>query len=609
MNPAQARRVLVLDSRVRKSALLARAASAILGWALRVMLSGATGKAVVGKVEGGDTGGRLLRVALCALVLVVAAVYWQVGTFGANDFDDGDYVFSNPHVNTGLSISNVKWALAAFHAGNWHPATWISHMLDVSLFGLNPGAHHLSNAGLHLANSILLFFLLRAATGSAWRSLFVAALFALHPVNVESVAWISERKNTLSAAFWFLTLLAYVSYCRRGGASRYIGSLTLFTIGLAAKPMLVTLPVVLLMMDFWPLRRFGSVRWLRLLVEKTPYAVLSAASCWITLLAQSQGGMTRTLEQFPVGERVANAFVAYCSYLRVMFWPQGLCVLYPHPEDTLPVWITVSCACGLGVVTAAAVMLGRKRPYVAVGWFWYVVSLLPVIGLVQVGPQGMADRYAYVPFTGLFVIAAWLIPDTVGPIKSRWLAVPAVGVLAALGLASWVQAGYWRTADTVFQRALQVTGSHRSVIYCRVGALAQAGRTDQALDVLRDALRGSREPEVVRNYMGMILARAGRTEEAVAQYRAAIKLSPSYAVAHNNLGTALARLGRAREAERHLRLAIRLDPGYAEPHHSLGVLLYEQGRVNEAVAEWKKALRLKPGLGAARARLRAVERE
>jgi predicted negative regulator of RcsB-dependent stress response len=554
------------------------------------------------------------RALIClALTMAILVVYLQTLHFGISDFDDTDYVWDNPFVRTGLSWDNVLRSITTSHAGNWHPVTWISHMIDVSLYGTNPGPHHFTSVLIHILNTCLLFLMLSSMTGSIWRSAFVAALFALHPINVESVAWISERKNVLSTTFWLLTIWAYFAYVQRAALRRYALVVVAFALGLAAKPMLVTLPLILLLIDFWPVRKPAfpnspapntqNPTPVTLLLNKTPLLAMSLVSCWITITVQTQGGMTRTLEDFPVGQRLANAVVSYVSYVGKMFWPARLCVLYPHPEDTLPVWLTVLCCALVLGITIAAFAVRRKRSYVLVGWLWYLIALVPVIGIVQVGPQAMADRYAYVPFIGLFVVVAWLVPDLLGSVRSRWLAVPAVLVMIPLGVTSWVQAQYWKDSHTIFTHALSITGNNGAVIYCEAGALADSNKLGQSLQVLHNALKDSREPEVVHNFMGMLLIRAGRVDEGLAHYRKAIEIDPGYAVAHNNLGTALARLGEIGQAETHLRKAVQLKPDYAQPHHSLGVILWNKGRKREAMAEWRRALELRPSLTESRTRL------
>lgn len=548
-------------------------------------------------------------VVVCALLAIaVVAIYANVAHFGINDFDDVIYIYDNPHVRTGLTLDNVAWSLTAAHAANWHPLTWISHMVDVELFGLDPGGHHITNILIHIFNSWLVFLILASATGSVWRSAFVAAIFAVHPLNVGSVAWIAERKNVLSTTFWLLTVGAYFSYARHGGTWRYLAVIVLFALGLASKPMLVTLPFILIFLDIWPLGR-ANLRDIRSYINKLPLIALSALTCWITMIVQSDGGMTRSLQQFPVGQRLANAVVSYMTYIGKMIWPSKLCLMYPHPKDTLPVWVTITCAVALAVITILAIVCRRKRPYVIAGWFWYLITLVPVIGLVQVGTQGTADRYAYVPLIGLFMLIAWLVPDLSQRFHSRWLAVPALVILVALGVRAYVQAQYWRDTETLYHQALKVTDNDAAVFYWKAGALSDSGENERALEVLQDAMKFSKEPEVVHNFMGMVLTRAGKPQEAVEHYRKAIAIKPDFAVAHNNLGTALARMHKLDEAESHLRKAIELEPRYTEPRHSLGVILYWQGRRGEAIRQWKRALEINPRLPDTRRRLQEAESE
>ncbi len=552
------------------------------------------------------------RLIICALLVVlVALVYAQVGWHDRSTFDDGDYVFANQHVRTGLSWRNINWALSTSYSANWHPVTWVSHMVDCQLFGLNPGAHHLVSAGIHALNAVLLFLLLAAMTGSPWRSGFVAALFAVHPLNVESVAWIAERKNVLSTLFWILTIWAYAGYVRRPAAWRYVLVAAVFALGLMAKPMLVTLPIILLLLHWWP--RYLSSMSGRMAGTPAPSPrralrcplpalfALAAASCVVTIVAQHASGATRSLEQFPLGVRVANAAAAAVGYLLKAIWPSGLSALYPHPGASLPEWYVAVCAAVLAALTLLALAVRRSLPYVTVGWLWYVVTLIPVIGLVQVGDQSMADRYTYVPLIGVFLIVAWGVPDLLArfhiglPLGRRAAAGLAVLVVVALAFSAWMQAGYWRDGVTLYRHSLKATGGSYAVRCCLATALMDAGRDDEAAAQFREAIRLGTDRGKAHNGLGRVLAKQGKLDQAVVEYTRALRANPRLAEAHNNLAVALFRLRHVTEARRHLEEALRIEPDYVDAHHNLGVVLSESGDTVGAISHWRRAVALSPG--------------
>jgi len=463
------------------------------------------------------------------LVVAIAAVYWYApeGAFLVHH-DDDDYVTANPHVTGGLRVDNVVWAFSHSHAGNWHPLTWISHQIDVTLFGLDPHGHHSTNVILHALNTLLLLLILVRMTGALWRSGFVAALFAVHPLHVESVAWIAERKDVLSTAFLFLTIWAYVRYTHACGIRRYTLVIALFVLGLLAKPMLVTLPFLLLLLDFWPLgriafrnsRRPGSraipaatsppcgveVGLVRVVLEKIPLIVLSAASCVVTLVVQTRGG---AVQDFPLLVKISNAAVAYVHYLFKMIWPVGLSAQYPHPEGAISPWLPVLAALCLFSVTGFVIRLGRRRPYLPVGWFWYIGTLVPVIGIIQVGNQAMADRYTYIPSIGIFVIFAWVAsdilrftsadaaPDKTGKNRSATasarrraaiLALTALTVLVVLGSLARLQVTYWRDSITLFRHALEVNQDNYLAEHDLGMALILSRKVDDGLEHLSRAV-------------------------------------------------------------------------------------------------------------------------
>ena len=468
-----------------------------------------------------------------AITLLTLALYWRVQGHGFLHYDDYQYVVDNPHVRHGLTRQGVLWALTSGYASNWHPLTWLSHMLDCELYGLNPQGHHLNNLLLHIANALLLFRLLLRMTGALWRSAFVAALFALHPLHVESVAWVAERKDVLSTLFWMLTLGAYLRYRERPTGTRYLATLFLFALGLAAKPMLVTLPFVLLLLDCWPLGRMPSPRSLLPLVrEKAPFFVLAALSSVITFWVQSHWGAV--VLSIPLKERLANALVSYVGYGAKMLWPVNLACFYPHPLDGLPLWQAAGALLLLAGVTVAVVRAGRRLPYLAVGWLWYLGTLVPVIGLVQVGAQAMADRYTYVPLIGLFVMLSWGAGSLAakGPLPKIATAALSAALLAALLPLTWSQISHWKDSETLFAHALEVT--------------------DRNL--------------LAHNNLGNALARQGRLEEAEFHLVEALRLRPDYAAAQNNLGILRLRQGRFEEAAGHFA---NLDDRPAVLHHGI----------------------------------------
>jgi hypothetical protein len=405
-----------------------------------------------------------------ALSVLTLAIYYQVHTFDFVSYDDPNYVYRNLHVQAGITVGSVDWALTAGRSANWHPLTWLSHTLDWQLFGANAGGPHTVNLIFHIANTLLLFLVLTRMTNALWQSAFVAALFALHPLHVESVAWVSERKDVLSTFFWMLTMWAYLWYVRKPGAARYLLALLMFALGLTAKPMLVTLPFVLLLLDYWPLERIGAKQqktqgrerrrtFYRLVYEKVPFTVLSAASSIITFVVQQGRDAMVPLSDLPLKYRIGNAFISYAEYIEKMFWPSGLAVFYRHPGRNISIAYAAIAALLLAAATILILRLSRNRRYLITGWFWYLGTLVPVIGLVQVGVQGLADRYTYVPLIGLFIMIAWGVPDLLAKLRYRKtiLACAAILTVAGMSLCTYVQLGYWKNTLTLFEHALTVT--------------------------------------------------------------------------------------------------------------------------------------------------------
>jgi protein O-mannosyl-transferase len=550
-------------------------------------------------------------IACLFLVVATLATYGDLINYQFTSYDDNEYVTDNPPVQRGLTLNGIAWAFTTKHSSNWHPLTWLSHMLDCQLFGLNPGKHHLTNVIFHVANSLLLFLWFLYITRTLGCSFLVAALFALHPMHVESVAWVAERKDVLSTFFWLLTMWAYVWYVERPRLRRYVLVLVCFCLGLMAKPMLVTLPFVLLLLDYWPLGRLslkgsaaaeasskpGSrVTNKRLIYEKLPLVVISALSGVVTVVAQKEAGAILTVQALPFANRMANAMIAYVSYLGKMFWPMHLAVLYPLPRHNLPIWQVLAASLVLVVLSLLALRLARRHPYLPVGWLWYLCTLLPVIGFVQVGGQAMADRYTYVPFIGLFIVLAWVVAD----LAARWrapkflLPVAAGVVLSALMICTWVQVRYWRDSITLYEHTLDVTRNN-PVIHNNLGQdLAKQGKMDQAKAHYAEALRLDPNLAEAHNNLGLALAKQGEMDEAKAQYAEALRLNPNLAEVHNNLGVALAKQGKLDEAEAQYVEALRLNSDYAVAHNNLGMALAAQGKMDEAEAQYVEALRLNP---------------
>lgn len=517
-----------------------------------------------------------LTAGICICLAVLTwAVFGQTLRHDFVNYDDPRYVYQNTRITSGLNIAGIAWAFTHIHSENWHPLTTITHMLDSSLYGLKAGGHHFTNVLLHTVAVVLLFLLLQQMTGALWKSAFVAAVFAIHPLHVESVAWVAERKDVLSGIFFMLTLLSYVHYARAPSTWRYLIVAFVFALGLMSKPMLVTLPFVLLLLDYWPLRRIRDQRsrvgrqLLSLLVEKIPLIALSAVSSVITFLAQ-RGALGGT-EQLPMLARINNALVSYVVYVRQMFWPANLAVFYPHPENRLPPWeISLALAVLIGI-TIAAVILRKKAPYFIMGWFWYLGMLVPVIGLVQVGWQGHADRYTYLPQIGLYIAGTWAVADLTAlwPRRRILLGAAALLLIGALSWSSSVQTSYWRDSETLFTHALAVT----------------------------------RNNDVAENNLGIVFLQRGQLDEAISRLQAAIDLRPENGPAHNNLAKALLQKGRLAEAMVHYRKFFEIEPENVEARNILGTALIQQGRIREAIEQWQDALAIEPENGNAASNL------
>lgn len=549
----------------------------------------------------------LLALALAGLTM---AVYGQVGHHDFVSLDDTAYVTENEHVAGGLTGSGLVWAITAIstQAANWHPVTWLSHMLDIELFGMNAGAHHMVSAVLHTLNALVLFLLLDGMTGRPWRSACVAALFAVHPLHVESVAWISERKDVLSTLFWFLTTWAYVRYTRQPGRVRWTVVLLLFVLGLMAKPMLVTLPFTLLLLDWWPLNRVPggapaghgatSARWRHwapLIVEKWPLFALAALSSVITIVAQRQGGAVVTMETIPVPARAANAALSYVAYMWQMVWPSGLSVFYQH-SGGVPVASTAAALVLLVGMSVVAARAARRRPHVAVGWFWYLGTLAPVIGLVQVGMQARADRYTYVPLIGLFVAIVWECAERVGTRALPRMAASAAAclIIGACGMTARAQVGYWADDTSLWAHALDVNPDNYYAHYSLGRMNLQNGRVNDATPHLERALQLAPWFAEVHDTMGLAWARGGQIDAAIAEHLEALRLKPGLLAARFNLGLAYEQRGDFGGAADQYREALRRDPQKASFHVALGHVLAMQGQLDAAIGELREALRLQP---------------
>ncbi len=544
----------------------------------------------------------------CLLVLATLAVYAQTANHGYVAYDDDQYVYKNPWVQAGLSLHNVGWAFTTFFYSNWHPLTWISYMLDHSLFGSNPGAQHLVNVAFHLASTLLLFLALARATRQPWRCAVVSAIFALHPLHVESVAWISERKDVLCTFFEMLTLLLYVRYAANPGVRRYFAVASAFGMSLLAKPMAVTFPFVLLLLDYWPLRRLDwplkARDFRRLFMEKAPLLLMAAITSVLTFLAQRGYGAVVSLHHFPLSARAANAAIAYVAYIGKTFWPINLAVLYPARGPGLST--AVAAVLILAAITGVAWRLVKPRPYFTVGWFWFLGMLVPVIGLVQVGAQSMADRYMYLPMVGLSIAIVWTVADLV---ESRpALRNAAVGatilLIGALTITSYRQVEYWKSSRTLFEHTLDVT-SDNYIIQNNLGVtLAGEGNSAEAVKLYRAALATSPEYAEANANLGHELLKAGQLHQADLSITKALELSPNLPLAHADLGLLLAARGEFEEARQHLERSLILAPGDAENESNLCFVLTHLGQPDEAIPHCNAALNINPGLSSAQFNLR-----
>ena len=554
------------------------------------------------------------------LVLIVLLVFWQVQNHDFINFDDNIYVTENPHVQGGLTSESIRWAFTNWDVTYWHPLTWLSLILDFEIYGLNPGGFHLSNLLLHTLNALLLFLVLKRMTASLWPSAFVAAIFAIHPLNVESVAWVVERKNVLSTFFWLLTMLTYVHYTKHPSVRRYLLVALVFALGLMAKPMLVTLPCVLLLLDYWPLQRFrahqlegasagktntsgnfGYTRILpyRLILEKVPLLILSGISACLTSITTENIGIVISTESVPIKLRIANGLVSYVHYIVKMIWPHNLAVLYPYPSN-VPLWQSAGAVLLLIAVSVMIFRWSTKAPYLVTGWLWYLGTLVPVIGLKQAGHwPAMADRFVYVPLIGLLIMIAWGVPNVVGSWRSGRpiLASAAVALLVTLMVWASLQVKYWKNSLTLFEHTLKVTENNYLAHLNFGAALADQGKAEEAITHYRRSLKIVPNYAEAYNNLGLALAQLGKYDEAISSYLKALQIDPNYAIAHNNFGVALTHRGEFDEAISHYNQALHLRPDYVEVYNNLGNAFLIQGRFDQAIFYYSETLRLKPDYG------------
>jgi tetratricopeptide (TPR) repeat protein len=528
------------------------------------------------------------------LVILVFIVFGQTIHFDFVNYDDDLYVYENQIVLKGLTLEGVAWAVAYGEIGHWHPLTWVSHMLDCQLFGRWAGGHHLTSVVLHAMAAVLLFLLFFQMTGAVWRSAFVAAVWAIHPLRAESVAWISERKDVLGAVFFMLTLGAYIRYLRRPSTPRNVLMVVVFALGLLSKNMLVTFPCLLLLLDYWPFGRLNQRSQFPLLLEeKIPLFILSALSCIITFLAPEKVAATQHLS---LSLRLQNALISCCIYLRQTVWPTGLVAYYPNPSHSFSFPNVTGSLALLCLLTGAAIALRKRHPSLLIGWLWFMGMLIPVIGLVQISNYAHADRYTYLPQIGLILGGTWTLADCTGEWRQRRMALISVGAVVPIVflVLACKQTSYWRDSETLWMHTLQCIPDN-PLAHNNLGfALLNQGRTEEAITQYHEALQINPAYAEARNNLGIALLNQGRTEEAVVQWHEALQINPANAEAHCNLGIALNQQGRMDEAITHYGEALRINPDLAAVHYNLGIALFQQLRIEEAIVQWREALRINP---------------
>jgi tetratricopeptide (TPR) repeat protein len=558
---------------------------------------------------------KLIVVSLGLLALAFGAFYPCLRN-GFITFDDSLYITGNPHVQGGFTWDNFRWAFTTLDGGIWHPFTWLSIMLDCQLYGLDPAGHHFTNVMLHAANTVFLFLAWRKLTGLVWSSAFVAALFAVHPLHVESVAWAAERKDVLSGFFWMLALLAYAYYVETapspsGGPQSpagfwtrfrsrraklcYLLCLLAFVCGLMSKSMVVTLPLILLLLDVWPLRRAQTSSALGLALEKLPFFFIALLLSLLTMHSQRQLGALISAADLPLGRRVANALLSYFTYLGQTLWPRNLAVFYPFPK-TIPIGLPILAALLLLGFSVLAVRWRGRRPYLFTGWFWYLLTLLPVIGLIQVGSQSHADRYVYLPLIGIFALATWTLLELLKSIAlpNTVISSAAIAVLTACLFVTHRQISYWTDSETLFRWALAVTEDNR-IAHDNLGtALMRRGQVDEAIGHFKATLRLKPDDPEELNNLALVLLRKGETGEAISLLEQALRLRPRDDSTHYSLGLAYGQTGRLEDAQKQFAEALRLQPGRADARCGLGIVLLRLRQPDQAIAELNEALRLNP---------------
>ena len=560
----------------------------------------------------------LIPVLIClALAILTVIAFWQLKDCDFINLDDNVYVYNNVYVQSGLNANSIKQAFSfsseLVKVGHWHPLTWLSLMLDYQIFGLNPHGYHLVNLLFHVMNTLLLFLVLRRMTKTLWPSAFVAALFAIHPLHVESVAWITERKDVLSTFFWMLTMGAYSYYVESPGFRRYCFVFLFFALGLMAKPMLITLPFVLLLMDYWPLQRFQDAvketleikkpadpeyKWsliYPLLWEKVPLFVLAILSSIVTYIAAHSAGAVTSIEKFPLVVRIVNAFVSYIAYIGKMIWPNNLAVLYPHPEGWI-LWQVLGSALLLIAITLVVIWRAKRFPYLATGWLWYLGTLVPVIGIVQAGSQAMADRYTYIPLIGLFIMVAWGVPELLKKWHYRKEILLASSILSILCLSiiTWTQVGYWQNSITLFDHTLKITDNNWHIYKDRGNEYRRLGNYRRAMEDYNRAIEIKPNYVDAYNNRGVAYIDLGNYRQAIEDLNRAIEINPDYADAYSNRGLSYSKLGQYQFAIEDFNKLISLKPAYADAYFSRGNAYGVLGQYQLAIEDFNKVISLKP---------------
>ena len=549
------------------------------------------------------------------LVLITLATFLPLKNHEFIEFDDSMYVTENFHIQSGFKWKNIIWAFSTFHFGNWHPLTWLSYMLDYYLYGMNPGGYHLTNLIFHMANTLLLFWVLYRMTGAIWKSAFVASFFALHPLHVESVAWVADRRDVLSTFFWILTMWAYVHYSDKPNFQRYLLVFICFGLGLMCKAMLITLPFVMLLLDYWPLDRYhhGKSRHhsdsmpkpednhseksviLRLILEKIPFLALTVIFTILNFIAQQKLGALKPVDIFPITHRLANALNSYIGYLQKMVWPHHLSIFYPYPQ-TVDHWKVIVAGFMLAGISIFVARNICKHPYLFLGWLWYLGTLIPVIGLLQIGDHAMADRYTYVPLIGPSIMIAWGVPHFVSKLSYRRfiLALLTILSISSLTISTWVQISYWQNSITLFEHALNVT-DRNYLAHNNLGiALYKQGKNKEAIAHFSEALKIRPNGVGILNNLGAALARQGRAKEAVLHFQKLLELTPNDEGAHYNLGLAFLNERQWENAIKHFKEVIRIKPQNDEMHYRVGTILEKLDRFKAASLYYKKTIRINP---------------